>query len=119
MPGFRQGWHNHGNFVAVSLITVAVNGDEISLFKPNCDKNVDRCHQCEEQMRRCHDRCGPERQQPADIQRMTNVSVEEWRTEFQVRVRTTHQVEVYLPHSEKVEMINQESTLQHDRVSES
>src|SRR5256885_2254249 len=58
-------------------------------------------------MRHGHCWCCPEDAEPADVNRMAYVAVEQRRAETQAGVRFSLEVEVHLAQSEQIEMVNQ------------
>src|SRR4051794_12791533 len=70
-------------------------------------------------MRNCHSRCRPEREEPAHVQRMANVTVCRWCFEGQRLVRSVEQLQPYLAETKQVEMIDHESRGEHETPTES
>ena len=79
-----------------------------ALFEPDRNQDVGAGREREQQMRDRHGRCGPECTQPADVQRVTYVAVEDRRTEGQGLVPLAGKLQPHLAQTEQVEMIEQE-----------
>jgi hypothetical protein len=75
----------HGRVLAVAAILVAELLDQIALFQLDADQNLPRHHHREQQMTNGHRRRGPDGEQDAEIDRVTDMSVEQRRAEFRVR----------------------------------
>src|SRR5262245_64890164 len=71
----------HGDVLAVAAILVAEQADEVALLELDGDQDVAGGGQREQQMPRRHAGRRPEGQQQAEIDRMTDVAVEQRRVE--------------------------------------
>lgn len=91
--------------------------EEISLLKLDGGQDVRGRRQCEKQVTGRHCRCGPESDEPSDIQRMPDQSVWTRCRETQWRVVVAAEVEPNLPQPKEIEVIDQESRDEHREPS--
>ena len=77
---------SHGNYhwdvFPVTSVLIAVRADEISFFKLNRQEDVCSRGDGKDEMRDRHRWRRPEGKQPAEIERMTNVAIEDRGSEF-------------------------------------
>src|ERR1700722_10444089 len=105
----------HGRALAVAAILVAELPDQVALFQLDADQDVAGDHHREQQMANAHRRRGPDGQQDAEIDRVTDMPVEQRRAEFRVRQLFAEQAREHLGKPEQLEMTDQERAgHQHD-----
>src|SRR5215813_6668841 len=110
--------HDHRYLLSIPAVRVSIEADQICLFELNGDKDVaGRCERKYE-MRNGHRRSRPKCEQPAEIQWMADVPVRPRRSESQPRIRPGEQIEVDLPKSEKIKVVDQKRADQHDEPSQ-
>jgi hypothetical protein len=74
-PVAAQERDQHRNPSPVAAVALAEMRDEIALLESDRDQDVGRRHDRQHEMRDGHRRCRPEREVPADVQRMADVAV--------------------------------------------
>src|SRR5215213_10072433 len=74
--------NDHGNVLLVTPVLLAVSIGKITLFELYRHEDVRGGCQRKDEMRQRHRRRGPEREQPAQIKRMPNVTIKHRRPEF-------------------------------------
>lgn len=88
--------------------------DKVSLLKLDRHEDVRRGRESEDEMRQCHRRRGPESKQPAEVQRVTYVTIKHRCPELELRVLPADQIQVDLPESKEIEVIDQKCAAQHE-----
>ena len=118
-PRARFRWHrNHHRDAALVLRILRVRLDEVALFELDRHEDVGRGHHGEQQVRHRHRRRGPEREEPAQIQRVTNQSIRARGDEVQRRVLAATEVQPDLAKSEQVEVVDQQGGDEHQQEPE-
>src|SRR6185369_8276426 len=74
--------NDHRNVFLITSILVAMRIHEISFFELYRQQDVSRGSDREDEMRHSHRGCGPEREQPSQVQWVTHVPIEQRRPEF-------------------------------------
>src|ERR1700677_2814885 len=64
-------WQDHRYTLPVATVFVAEMRDQIALFEEDSDENVGRGRECKQQVALGHARCGPKRQDKAQVKRVT------------------------------------------------
>ena len=82
----------HGDLAAI-LGVLFVRSNEVALLELDCDENVSGSAEREDEMRDCHHRCGPEHQQPSDVERVADDSVHSGSVEGKIRVRDATEIQ--------------------------
>ena len=107
--------NQHGRVLAVAAILVAELLDQVALFQLDADQDVAGDHHREQQMTNGHRRRGPDGEQDAEIDRMTDTPVEQRSAEFRVRQLFAEQAREHLAEPEQLEMTDQKRAgHQHD-----
>src|ERR1700689_2864392 len=110
--GFRssaQGWQDHRYTLPVATVFVAEMRNQIALLEEDSDEDVSRGRDCKQQVAPAHTRCGPERQNKAQVDRVSHVPVERRRLERRWTKAYTPPVIEYLMQPEQLEVVDQKS----------
>src|SRR5579864_1040676 len=99
--------NQHGDLLAVPAVLVAELSDEVPLFEPDADQNVARGRQRKQQMTRGHIRGGPESEQEAQIDRVSDMPVEQRRVKLRFRWLSAERAGEDLAQPEQLEMADQ------------
>ncbi len=99
-------------------IAITEQADEIALFEHDADEDVGGGHRCEQQMPGAHGRGRPERDDETEIDRVPDKTVVERRPENGRRHLGADQIAGDLVQSERLEMIDQEATREHDHPTD-
>ena len=91
-----------------------MRGYQVALLKLNRDQDVSGGHNSKHHVRHGHCWSRPESQEPARIERMADIVVEQRRFEPKRCVLAPAQVEINLAHAEKVEVVDQKGGNQDD-----
>jgi len=106
--------YDHRNFFLVLPILLAVHRDKIAFLELDRNQNVCRGHYRKEEVCDGHDWSRPKCEQPTHVQRMANKPVEKRRSELERGVRRPSKIQVRLPKTKQVEVIDQECTREYD-----
>src|SRR5205809_5158448 len=108
-----EGWsgqfapgEQHRYPLPVAAILVAEHVDEIALFQQDADEDVGGGHRREQQMSGAHERCRPERDDEAEIDRVSYEIIEERRPEDRGRHLLAREIVGDLMQSKQLEMID-------------
>src|SRR6266508_5240863 len=93
--------HEHRHPLAIALVFVAEQIDQVTLFEEDSDEDVGRRYRREQEMPDRHGRRHPERDDEAEIDRMTYDLVEHGRPEPDRWHVATDQVVHHLVHAEQ------------------
>ena len=91
---------------------------EVALLELDRDQDVRRRHHREEQVRDRHRRRAPEREEPADVQRVAHIRYSTGVTNFSPLLRLPAQVAPDLPQPEQVEVVDDERRHEHEQPAE-
>src|SRR5579883_1511725 len=92
----------------VLRVDSAESASQVTLFQLNPDNYVAGCHRGKDQVPPRHDRSCPKRDHEAEHDRVAHVAIEGPGAERRRRVTPARRIEVYLPQSEKIEVIDEE-----------
>src|SRR5699024_9886811 len=90
----------------------------VAFFKLDTDKHVARGCQSEDEMRNRHYRRGPERNQEAEVDRVSHQPIKERGLECQCRWFAISQRGIYLAQAEQIEVIDEKGRHQYDAPAE-
>jgi Big-like domain-containing protein/Calx-beta domain-containing protein len=100
---------------AVGAVLLAVLIQEVALLEPHGDQDVSRQRAAEEEVPGAQGRRGPEGDQPADVERVTHLPVEERHPERQRMVLAADQEAPDLPRPEQIEVIDHQAGERHQQ----
>src|SRR5579883_1199213 len=98
----------HPHLFAIAAITLAELGDQVTLLEPDPDQDVPGRRRREDEVAQRHDRREPEREEEAEVDRVTDVAVEARRTEPRLRQLAAAEARVHLDHAEELEVADEE-----------
>ena len=95
-----------------------MRSNEVALLELDCDENVSGSAEREDEMRDCHHRCGPEHQQPSDVERVADDSVHSGSVEGKIRVRDATEIQPDLAEAKQVEVVDEKCRGEEDDHAE-
>src|SRR2546423_836949 len=108
----------HRDFVSVFLIRLAVYVHHVALLELDGDEYVGSRGDGEDEVADRHARRGPERDDKAEHDRVADELVKKDRPESEVRVLAPALIQVDLPESEEVEVVNEKRAEEHKRPAD-
>jgi hypothetical protein len=87
--------------------------DQVALRQKNSDEDINRCHRREQQVAHRHDRCCPECDDEAEIDRVAHEPVEQRGAEARGSRGAAGEMMRHLLQAEQLEVIDQEPAGQH------
>lgn len=91
---------------------------QVMFLKLDGNKHVASCHDCKEQVRHSHCRCGPKRDHKPEIEGMPDVLIEERRPKGQRRISLTCSIKPDLTQAKQIKVINEEGRHEYNGESE-
>src|SRR5690349_6886201 len=104
----------HGHLFAVPAVVLPQGVHEIALLELDGNEDVGGGRQCENEMGDGHGRGGPEREEPAHVQRVPDELVRTRGAETQRGGRPPEELQPDLAQAEKIEMVDEESRYQYE-----